>query len=244
MPCCNWLNIESSSCLRSSSISSSNCSRASSSIPVVLLELAHPAREVGRQLVELLSPLAARALRAISSRRLSPDCRASSSRRSMPSRSCSTISSSSLGDLLVHAAEVVAVELLAALLPQLLEHLAHALDVAALAVVEALLHHAAQRGVQIAVVEQVVGHLLEQRVGVEVEADLRAVPPRVLEPAHAAVRRLPVARSERRTGTAAHRGLSRRVLVGHRRVVDAGRRRRAGVRLVRVGAGRARAAVG
>ena len=64
------------------------------------------------------------------------------------------------------------------------------LHVAALAVVEALLHHAAQRGVEVAVVEQIVGHLLEQRVGVEVEADLRAVPARVLEArGHAAVSR-------------------------------------------------------
>ena len=85
-------------------------------------------------------------------------------------------------DVFVDAAEVVAVELLAAALAQLLEHLAHALHVAALPVGESLLHHAAQRGVEIAVVEQVVGHLLEQRVGVEIEADLRAVPARVLEP--------------------------------------------------------------
>ena len=111
----------------------------------------------------------------------------------MPSRSWSTISSSRSRDLLVHAAEVVPVELLAALLAQLLEHLAHALDVAALAVLEPLLHHAAQRGVEVAVVEEIVGHLLEQRVGVEVEADLRAVPPRVLEPAHRRSRRYPYA---------------------------------------------------
>ena len=55
-------------------------------------------------------------------------------------------------------------------------------DVAALAVAEALLHHPAQRGVEVAVVEEIVGHLLQQRVGVEVEPDLRAVPARVLEP--------------------------------------------------------------
>ena len=103
----------------------------------------------------------------------------------MPSRSCSTISSSRSRDLLVDAAEVVAVELLAPAFAQLLEHLAHALDVATFAVLESLLHHAPQRGVQIAVVQEIVGHLLEQRVGVEIEADLRAVPPRVPELAHA-----------------------------------------------------------
>ena len=46
---------------------------------------------------------------------------------------------------------------------------------------EALLHQPAQRRVQVAVVEQVVGDLVEDRVGVEVEPDLRAVPPRVPE---------------------------------------------------------------
>ena len=34
-------------------------------------------------------------------------------------------------------------------------------------------------------VEEVVGHLLQQRVGVEIEADLRTVPPGIREPAHA-----------------------------------------------------------
>ena len=47
---------------------------------------------------------------------------------------------------------------------------------------EALLHHPAQRRVEVAVVEQVVAHLVEQRLGVEVEAGLGAVPARVPEP--------------------------------------------------------------
>ena len=143
--------------------------------PVVLLELADLAGEIGWQLVELhaarlrevveqfLAPLVARLLRFVDA----------------------TIDAGALlvddlveavRDVFVHTAEVVAVELFAALLAQLLEHLAHALHVAALPVGEALLHHAAQRGVEIAVVEEVVGHLLEQCVGIEVESDLRAVP--------------------------------------------------------------------
>ena len=85
------------------------------------------------------------------------------------------------GDVVVDATEVVAVEHLLALLAELVEHLAQALEVAAVAVVEALLHRAAQRRVEIAVVEQVVGQLAEQRVGVEVEAGLGAVPARVAE---------------------------------------------------------------
>ena len=79
-------------------------------------------------------------------------------------------------DVLVHAAEVVAVELLAPAFTQSFEHLSHALDIAALAILEPLLHHAAERGVEIPVIEEIVGHLLEQRVGVEVEPDLGAVP--------------------------------------------------------------------
>ena len=86
------------------------------------------------------------------------------------------------GDLVVDAAEVVLLETLLALLAQLLEQLAQPLQLLAVAVAHALLHHPAQRGVDVAVVQQVVGELVEQRVGVEVEALLRAVPPRVGEP--------------------------------------------------------------
>ena len=55
------------------------------------------------------------------------------------------------------------------------------LRIAALAVAEALLHHAPERRVEITVIEEVVGHLLQERVGIEVESDLRTVPTRVLE---------------------------------------------------------------
>ena len=92
------------------------------------------------------------------------------------------MSFSSLGDLVVHAAEVELVEALLALLAQLLHQLAQALHALAVAVAHALLHHPAQRGVDVAVVEQVVGELVEQPVGVEVEALLRAVPAGVGEP--------------------------------------------------------------
>ena len=47
---------------------------------------------------------------------------------------------------------------------------------------QAVLHHPAQRRVDVAVVQQLVGELIEQQIGVEVEAALRAVPPRVGEP--------------------------------------------------------------
>ena len=87
-----------------------------------------------------------------------------------------------LGDVVVDAAEVVALELVAALAPKLLEQLADALDPFAVPVAEPGLHHPPQGRVEVAVVEQVVGDLREDRVGVELEPDLRAVPPGVAEP--------------------------------------------------------------
>ena len=86
------------------------------------------------------------------------------------------------GAALVHAAEVVLLEPVALAPAQPLEHLAQAHQVFAVAVLEARLHHPPERGVEVAVVQEIVGHLLEQRVGVEVEADLRTVPARIPKP--------------------------------------------------------------
>ena len=80
------------------------------------------------------------------------------------------------GDLVVDTAEVEAVEAVLALAAQLLEQLADALQALAVAVAEALVHHPAQGGVDVAVVQQLVGQLLEQRVAVELEPLLGAVP--------------------------------------------------------------------
>ena len=85
------------------------------------------------------------------------------------------------GDLVVDPAEVEAVEAVLALAAQLLEQLAHALEALAVAVAQALVHHPPQRGVDVAVVEQLVGQLLEQRVAVELEPLLGAVPAGVRE---------------------------------------------------------------
>ena len=81
-----------------------------------------------------------------------------------------------LGDLLVHTPEVVAVEHLAPLLAEALQHLPQAHELLVVAVLHALLHQPSQRRVQVAVIEEVVGHLVEQGVGVEVEALLGPVP--------------------------------------------------------------------
>ena len=74
MPSDIWLNVALSSCSRSSSISSSNRCRAASSMKSYCWSSLHPAGEVGRELLELLAPLLARARRASSWRRWSPDC--------------------------------------------------------------------------------------------------------------------------------------------------------------------------
>ncbi len=87
-----------------------------------------------------------------------------------------------LRDVVVDAPEVVALELVTALAPKLLEHLADALEPFAVAVAKPGLHHPPEGVVEVAVVEQVVGDLREDRIGVELEPDLRAVPPGVAEP--------------------------------------------------------------
>ena len=186
MPSDSWLNMSSAAAARAArSISSSNRWRAASSIQSYCWSSLHLAGEVGRELVELLAPLLARGPRASSWRRLSPDCAGLVD----PAVDAFALLLDDLvellGDVLVDAAEVVAVELLAALLAQLLEHLAQAHELLAVRgrwKPCCIMRRSA--ALQVAVVEQVVGHLVEERVGVEVEADLRAVPPRVREPAH------------------------------------------------------------
>ena len=81
-----------------------------------------------------------------------------------------------VGDLAVHPAEVELVEAILTLLAQLVHQLAQALQALAVAIAHALLHHPPQGAVDIAVVQQIVGELVEQPVGIELEAALRAVP--------------------------------------------------------------------
>ena len=102
----------------------------------------------------------------------------------MPWRSWSRICAQPLGDVLVGAAEIVAVEHLLAPLAQPLEHLAHAGDALAVAIGEAALQQPLQGLIEIAVIQQLVGQLGEDVVGVEIEADLRPIPLRIPEPGH------------------------------------------------------------
>ena len=80
------------------------------------------------------------------------------------------------GDVLVGAAEVVALEQLLATLAQPLEQLAHAGHALAVAVLEPPLHQALEGLVQVTVVEDLVGQLVEDVISPELEAGLRAVP--------------------------------------------------------------------
>ena len=59
---------------------------------------------------------------------------------------------------------------------QALQGLAQALHIAAIAVLHALLHEAAQGGTGIAMVDELVRYLGHQGIGIEVKAALRAVP--------------------------------------------------------------------
>ena len=148
--------------------------------PVVLLELAHAAGQIGRKLFELLAPLLGTIFEELLASLVARRARLVDAAVDALAFLLDDLVEL-IRDVLVDATEVVAVELLAPAFTQLLQHLPHTAHVAAFTVLEALLHHAPQRGVEITVVEQVVGHLLQQRVGVEVEADLRTVPTRVLE---------------------------------------------------------------
>ncbi len=85
-------------------------------------------------------------------------------------------------DLVVHAAEIAVGESLLALAAQLLEQLAQPLEVVSVAVLHPLLHHPAQCRVDVTVVQQLIGQLVECRVGVELEPRLCAVPGRIGEP--------------------------------------------------------------
>ena len=150
--------------------------------PVVLLELLDLAREVGRELVELLAALLGQVVDDLLTpavTRLQRLVDPSLDALALLIRDLAQL----LGDLLVHAAEVVVLEHLAPALAQPLQHVAQAHELFAVAVFHALLHEATQRRVEVAVVQQVVGHLVEQRIGVEVEPALRAVPRRVAKPA-------------------------------------------------------------
>ncbi len=75
--------------------------------------------------------------------------------------------------------ELVVLEQLPSPLAYPLEHLAHALDPLAVAVLEAALQQALEGLVEVAVEQQVVGQLGEDVVGVELEPDLGTVPLRV-----------------------------------------------------------------
>ena len=79
-------------------------------------------------------------------------------------------------DVLEDVVEAVALELLLALLAQPLHQLLEAGELAPVAVAPALAQQAAQRGLEVPAVEDVLAEPVEERVGIVAEWILRAVP--------------------------------------------------------------------
>ena len=86
-----------------------------------------------------------------------------------------------LGDVVVDPAQVVAGQLLPPPLAEALDQLPQPRQPVAVCVPHPVLQEAAEGGVELAVVEEVVGELGQEGVGVELEALLGAVPPGVAE---------------------------------------------------------------
>ena len=147
---------------------------------VVVLELAHHAREVRGQHLQLHVALVGGALRRLGPARVAAGAGVANLPVDLGPLGVDDLAQL-LGDLVVDATEVEPVEPLLALAAQAVEQVADPLDHLALPVAEPRLQEPPERGVEVAVVQQVVGHLLEHGVGVEVEADLGAVPAAVAE---------------------------------------------------------------
>ncbi|CAB4611981.1 unannotated protein [freshwater metagenome] len=79
-------------------------------------------------------------------------------------------------DVVEDTAEIIVLQCLATLATKILEHVAQALHLLAVRCLEAGLHHPAQRGIEIAVIEQIVGQVAEDVTGIHVESDLTAIP--------------------------------------------------------------------
>jgi hypothetical protein len=142
---------------------------------VVVAQLTHHARQVGREHVELGATLGRDLLSDLGSALVA---RVACLLRELVDAGPLHLDDIAqlLGDVVVDAAEVVALELVATTPAEPLEELADAREPLAVLVAEARLEHAAQCRVEITVVQQVVGDLGEDAVGVELEADLGAVP--------------------------------------------------------------------
>ena len=100
----------------------------------------------------------------------------------MPARSSASTSLQLLGHLVIGAAQVATVELLLALEAKLVQQVAQALDLGAVRGAPPTVEHPLQRLVQVAVGQQVVGQLRQDRVGVVDQRFLGPVPPAVVEP--------------------------------------------------------------
>jgi len=142
---------------------------------VVVLERLHATGEIGRHLVELLPTLLGELLDDLLAAAVAGLLRlVEASLDALPLLIDDL--AELVGDVVVHTPEVAPLQLLAPALAEALEHLAQAHELVVVAVAEALLEHPAQSRVEITVVEEIVRHLLEQGVGIQVEPGLRSVP--------------------------------------------------------------------
>ena len=86
------------------------------------------------------------------------------------------------GDLVVHIPEIEPLETISTGLTQALEQLAQTGDGVAIGCVQPVVHQSPQGGVDIPVLDQVVGNRRQDVVGVRLEPALRPIPPRVRVP--------------------------------------------------------------
>ena len=143
---------------------------------VVLLERLHLARQVGQQLVELAATLRGEVLDDLLAPPVPRLLRLVDATFDSLALTVDNVVEP-LGDIVVYTAEVARLQLLTPALLESLKHLAQTHELFAVAVAQTLLQHAAERRVDVVVVDEIVGHLRQQRVGIEVEAGLGAVPP-------------------------------------------------------------------
>ncbi|CAB4710509.1 unannotated protein [freshwater metagenome] len=84
-----------------------------------------------------------------------------------------------VGNFRIHTTQIAALLNLLALLTKFLHQLTHAGNSFAIGISQAVLHHLSKRAVDIPVVQKVVRHFVEQRIGIHLETPLRAIPARI-----------------------------------------------------------------
>ena len=84
-------------------------------------------------------------------------------------------------DFGIYAAKISTLLNRLTLFAQSFHHFTHSRNAVAVDVAHAILHKFAQRAIDIAVVQQIIGQFAQERFGINVETSLRAVPARICE---------------------------------------------------------------